>query len=109
MNLLTAEQVRKVLFDHLSLKCRDREYQTDVCQAIADELNAMLSSNEKTNMNFVVYAGYVAKDLYDEAFALLEGCDEPDFSAINAICRICIDMMQITNMWQRTNKKKAVK
>lgn len=71
-------------------------------------LSPHVNEDAKTNMDFVVYAGKVAKGLYDEAFALLEGCDEPYFSAIDAICGLSMDMMQIANQWQRLDNKKAV-
>lgn len=65
-------------------------------QAIAATLG-----DEWDNKPFVEYAEHVAKEVYGEAFALLEGCDEPDFSAIDAICAACEDVMRITDRWKR--------
>lgn len=50
---------------------------------------------------FVEYAARVAKSLYDEAFALLEGCDEPDFSAIDNICALCVDIAIVAKRWRK--------
>ena len=56
---------------------------------------------------FVEYAAYIANELYKEAFYLLEGCDEPDFSAIDAICDLCIDMKKIADKW-RMGKSQSI-
>jgi len=65
-------------------------------QAIAATLG-----DEWVGKPFVEYVEHVAKEVHSEAFALLEGCDEPDFSAIDAICAACEDVMRITDRWKR--------
>ena len=57
-------------------------------------------NDEWNNKPFVEYAAHIAKELYEEGFYLLEGCDEPDFSAIAAICDLCADIKKIAEKWK---------
>ena len=70
-------------------------------------LSPHVDGDAETDTDFVVYASQVAKELYDEAFALLEGCDEPYFSAIDEVCEKCLDIMRLASRWQRLTKKEA--
>lgn len=60
-------------------------------------------TDEWVGKPFVEYAGHVAKELYEEGFFLLEGCDGTDYSAISSICDLCVEMQRVVNEWRRIN------
>lgn len=49
---------------------------------------------------FVWYAEHVATKLCNEALGLMEGCDEPDFSALDRIRRLCGGIIEAASIWR---------